>query len=290
MSETTLSADTEAKDTDSSDEEGAASSRPPAKPAATNNAAYERSGSAAKNVWTILKREMASYFNSPLAYILICVSLIGLGAYFFWYEGGVWQADRASMSRLLAFMPRVLCILTVPLFTMRSLSEEKRLGTMELLITMPVKDSEVILGKYFAALAIVSVQLLLLVAYPAVMFFFPFKMGDFDWNTFWSGIAGLFLLASAGVAVGIMFSSFTESQILAFFATAVTLVLTYEVGLLSQTTKGLAGDIISFLSFQTRYEPFARGLIDTRAVVYFLSFAVVCTLVAFRNLEGRKWR
>jgi ABC-2 type transport system permease protein len=287
MSEATLSDQSEPdmKDDDKNDSEPAKASG-----TAAPVGAYVRSGSGAKNVWTIMKREVASYFNSPLAYILICVTLVGLGAYFFWYEGGVWQADRASMSRLMAFMPWVLCILTIPLFTMRSLAEEKRLGTMELLITMPVKDSEVILGKYFAALSIVGVQLLLLVAYPLVMFIFPFKMGALDWASFWVGMFGLLLLSAAGVAVGIMYSSFTDSQILAFFATSVTLTLTYVIGLLAQSTKGIAGDVIAFLSFQTRYEPFARGLIDTRAVVYFLSFAVVCTLVAFRNVEGRKWK
>lgn len=239
-------------------------------------------------VWTITKRELGSYFNAPLAYILICVTLVALGIYFFLFEGGVWQADRASVSRMMTFIPLVLSVLTVPLFTMRSLSEEKRMGTIELLITMPVKDSEVILGKYFAALLIVCVQIALLIAYPLVMFK-VFSMGAFDWGPFWAGMFGLFLLTSAGVAIGLMYSSMTESQILAFFATSVTLSALYAIGYVVQSIEGAAGDVIAFVSFQSRYEPMARGLIDSRAVVYFVSVAVLATLVSFRNLESRKW-
>lgn len=239
-------------------------------------------------VWTICKRELGSYFNAPLAYILICVTLVAMGVFFFWYEGGVWQADRASVGRLMVFIPWVLSMLTIPLFTMRSLAEEKRMGTIELLITMPVRDSEVILGKYFAALAIVSVQLLLLMAYPIVMFK-VFHLGAFDWGPFWSGMLGLVLLSSAGVAIGLMYSSMTDSQILAFFATAVTLSGLYVIGSLVQYIPGGVGETLAFFSFQSRYEPFARGLIDSRAVVYFLSVAILATLVSFRNLESRKW-
>ncbi len=239
-------------------------------------------------VWTICKRELGSYFNAPLAYILICVTLVAMGIYFFWFEGGVWQADRASVGRLMTFIPLVLSLLTIPLFTMRSLAEEKRMGTIELLITMPVRDSEVILGKYFAALAIVSVQLLLLMAYPIVMFK-GFHLGAFDWGPFWSGMLGLLLLSAAGVALGLMYSSMTDSQILAFFATSMTLTGLYAIGYVVQFVPGGFGETLAFFSFQSRYEPFARGLIDSRAVVYFLSVAILATLVSFRNLESRKW-
>ncbi len=274
------------------------SSPPPAKASPASGPAYERKGSGLANIWTIMKREIGAYLASPVAYILICLTLVGVGLYFFFYDGGTWQADRASMSRLVGsstanggpnFLPMILCALTAPLFTMRALSEEKRMGTIELLITMPVKDSEVILGKYFAALFMVVVQLLLVFAYPLVMFLFPWHMGAFDWGPFYASMLGLFLMSAASIAIGMMFSSMTESQILAFFATSASLAGLYVIGSLVQTLKGLPGDIIAFLSFQSRYEPFSRGLIDTRAVVYFLSIAIFGTLVAFRNLESRKW-
>lgn len=272
------------------DEEKATSGSDPA-PAAPA-VSFERSGSGTKNIMTIAKREFAAHLNSPVAYILICVTLVVIGGWFFLMEGNVWAVERASMARLMLAMPWFLCALTVPLFTMRSLSEEKRMGTIELLITMPVKDSEVIMGKYFAALGMVFTQLALLVAYPFVMFRYPWNMGAFDWGPFWAGIIGLALMAAAGVAIGLMYSSMTESQIVAFFATAVTLLALYELGPAVQAIsalKGKAADFIAFFSFQTRYESFARGLLDTRSILYFLSIAVFGSLVAFRNLESRKW-
>jgi ABC-2 type transport system permease protein len=272
-------------------------SAPPPARTAPASPAFTRSGSGAKNVWTIFKREFASYLNTPAAYILICVTMVIVGGYFFLYEDGVWQQDRASMGRLLTFFPIFLCALSIPLFTMRSLAEEKRLGTIEILITMPVKDSEVILGKYFAALAMLGVQLLLLTAFPLVMFGIPgvvkfFGMGSFDWGPFTAGLLGLFLLSAAGTALGMMYSSLTENQIVAFFITGATLVALYVIGPIVQsidTLKGNTADFVAFFSLQTRYEPFARGIIDTRSIVYFLSIAVMGTLVAFRNLESRKW-
>jgi ABC-2 type transport system permease protein len=242
-------------------------------------------------VWTIARRELAAYFNSVITYIVIASSMIGLGLFFYMYKGGFWQVDRVTMQRMFDFLPFALCALVIPLFTMRSLSDEKRVGTIELLITMPVKDSEVILGKYVAALAVVTVQLLLVVLYPLAMFKWPWHLGELDWNAFWVGMIGLFCLSALGTAVGLMYSAFTESQILSFFATTLTLTLLYALGNVSavESLQGWPGDAISFISLQSRFEPFARGLLDTRALVYFISLAVFCLMVAFHALERRKW-
>lgn len=260
------------------------------KPTFDHVAAPQVRASFTKNLWTITKREFAGYFNSALAYIVISASMVLFGLYFFFYQGGIWQIDRASMGRMFDFVPAWVCFLTIPLFTMRAMSEEKRLGTIELLITLPVRDSEVVLGKYLGALGVLIVQIGLLVLYPVVMFKFPWNMGAFDWGPFWSSILGLFLMGGAGIAIGMLFSGMTESQIVSYFATAATLLILFFVGSLVQFVKGWPGDVISFFSFQTRYEPFARGLIDTRAVVYFVSVTVLCLLESFRQLEGRRWR
>jgi ABC-2 type transport system permease protein len=240
---------------------------------------------------TIARRELAAYFNSVVTYIVIGASMIVLGLYFFMYKGGFWQVDRVSMQRMFDSLPWALCVLVIPLFTMRALADEKRVGTIELLITMPVKDSEVILGKYLAALAIVTLQLALVVAYPIAMFKWPWHLGELDWGAFWVGMVGLFFLSAAGTAVGLMYSSFTDSQILSLFATILTLGALFGVGQLSavESLQGWPGDAISFISLQSRFEPFARGLLDTRAVVYFVSIAALCLIVAFHALERRKW-
>ncbi len=239
---------------------------------------------------TIARRELAAYFNSVVTYIVICASMIALGLYFYMYKGGFWQVDRVTMQRMFDFLPYALCFV-IPLFTMRALSDEKRIGTIELLITMPVKDSEVILGKYVAALTIVTVQLGLVVLYPIAMFKWPWSLGELDWGAFWVGMLGLFFLSAAGTAVGLMYSSFTESQILSLFATILTLGGLTAVGQLSavESLQGWPGDAIGFISLASRFDPFARGLLDTRAVVYFLSIAVLCLVVAFHSLERRKW-
>jgi ABC-2 type transport system permease protein len=251
----------------------------------------ERSSSAtfARNVVTIARRELGSYFNSALAYIVISLSLVGFGVHFFLYQGGVWQIERASMARLFQFAPGVLCFLTIPLFTMRALSEEKRLGTMELLITLPVRDSEVILGKFIGAYGMLFFQIILLGVYPIIMFVWPWHLGVLDWGPFWSAMCGMLLMSSAGVGIGLMMSGFTESQILSFFLTAVGLAVLYYVGEIVQYLPGWPGDVISFFSFQSRIEPFTRGVIDSRAVVYFVSVTVLSLLVSFRTLESRKW-
>ena len=249
--------------------------------------------SSVKMVWTLAKREINGQLNSAISYIVIAASLIVMGLWFFFYKGGFWQIDRASMQRLFEAMPVALCFLTIPLFTMRSLSDEKRVGTIELLITMPVKDSEVILGKFLGSLAMVTLQVGLLAAYPLVMFTrAPFwHLGELDWSPFWVGMMGLFLLSMAGTAIGVMWSSFTESQILSYFATMLTLVALYALGSVTivEFLQGWPGDAISFISLQSRFEPFARGLIDSRAVIYFLSLTTLGLVIAFRSLESRKW-
>lgn len=249
--------------------------------------------SSARMIWTLAKREIGANLNSAITYIVIAASLVVVGLYFFFYKGGFWQVDRATMARMFDSLPFALCFLTIPLFTMRSLSDEKRVGTIELLITMPVKDSEVILGKFIGSLAMVTLQITLLVAYPLVMFSRVsfWHLGNLDWGPFWVGMMGLFLLSMAGTAIGVMWSSFTESQILSYFATMLTLVALYALGSVTivEFLQGWPGDAISFISLQSRFEPFARGLIDSRAVIYFLSLTTLGLVVAFRSLESRKW-
>ncbi|WP_394844395.1 ABC transporter permease subunit [Pendulispora brunnea] len=243
-----------------------------------------------KNTLTIARRETRAYFDSLIAYVVIGGSTLALGIYFFLIQqGGFWQVDRASMTRMFEFLPWMLAALVIPLVTMRSIADEKRSGTLELLITLPVRDSEVILGKYFAAFFMCAVLLLATLIYPIAMFVWPWRLGVLDWGPVWTGYLGLLLFSGAGVAVGMLFSSLTESQIIAFFLSAFTLLLLLIIGMLVETLPGALGDAIAFISFQTRFTPFSRGLIDTRAIIYFVSIGVICLLAAFRSLESRKW-
>lgn len=263
----------------------------PARVAKRTSVQREQAGSSVRNILTIARREMRSYFDSLIAYVVIGGSTLGIGIFFFLMQsGGFWEVDRASMARLFAAMPWALSVLVIPLVTMRALAEEKGTGTLELLITMPVRDADVILGKFFAAFGMCLILLAITVLYPIAMFVTPWHLGALDWGPVWTGYLGLALFSAAGTALGLMFSSFTESQIIAFFLTAGVMLFMQVIGGIVETLAGVAGDIIAFVSFETRFQPFARGLIDTRAVIYFLSIAIICLLVAFRSLESRKWK
>jgi len=237
----------------------------------------------------IAKREFRSNFDSPLAYVVICIGLLLVGYMFFEWNGGFWQADRASLASLLGMLPWLLMIVT-SVVSMRLLAEEKRSGTLELLITLPVRDHEVILGKYLGALGLVLVLIAATMLYPFMMFKAPWNLGPLDIGPIASGYFGLVLFSGAAVAVGLLVSSLTESQPIAFFVTAVILFLLYGIGgSADKLPWAWARDVVSFISFNSRLAPFAKGMINTRDIIYFLSITVGCLMVAFRALERRKW-
>lgn len=238
---------------------------------------------------TIAKREFRSYFDSPVAYVVICLSFIGLGLMFFQFDGGFWAQDRASMHNLFQYIPPGLSMLVVPVVTMGLIAEEKKSGTLEMLITLPVKDSDVMLGKYLGALGLVLTLLIATLVYPIAIFSTPWKLGNLDWGPVQSAYFGLILFSAAAVAIGLLVSSLTSSQAVAFFITFFVLLVTWYVGRAGNWAGGTFGEVMRYISFETRMEGFMRGLIDTRDIVYFLGIAALCLVIAFRKLESRKW-
>ncbi|OQX67202.1 MAG: ABC transporter permease [Sorangiineae bacterium NIC37A_2] len=240
-------------------------------------------------VLSIAKREFRSYFDSPLAYVVICLSFFGLGLLFFNFRGGFWQLDRATMQPLFEYLPAGLAMVVVPVVTMRLMAEERRSGTLEMLITLPVKDSDVILGKYLGALGLVLIVVLGSVTYPLFMFKFPWNLGPLDSGPILSGYVGLLLYAAASVSVGLLVSSLTESQAISFFVTLFLLGAFWFSGSMADQMTGAVANFLHYISFQTRMSGFMRGLIDTRDVVFFLSITALCLVISFRALERRKW-
>jgi ABC-2 type transport system permease protein len=238
---------------------------------------------------TIAKREFRSYFDAPLAYVVICLSFFGLGLFFFMSQNGFWQLDRATLEPLFRYVPAGLALLVVPVITMRLMAEEKRSGTLEMLITLPVKDSDVILGKYLGALGLVLTVIGATLLYPILMFKAPWNLGPLDTGPVLSGYVGLLLYAAAAVAVGLLISALTESQAVAFFITFFVLVAFWFSGDLADNATGVVANILHYVSFQSRMSGFMRGLIDTRDVIFFVSVTVLALVVAFRALERRKW-
>ncbi len=238
---------------------------------------------------TIAKREFRSYFDSPVAYVVICLSFLGLGLMFFQFERNFWETDRASVAALFQLIPPGLSMLVVPVVTMGLIAEEKRSGTLEMLITLPVKDSDVMLGKYLGALGLVLVLVLATLIYPLTMFWKPWSLGALDWGPVQSAYLGLILFAAASVAIGLLISSLTDSQAVSFFITFFMLLVLWYIGGIADWMGGWLGESLRYISFETRMNGFMRGLVDTRDIVYFVSIAVLCLVMAFRKLESRKW-
>ena len=192
-----------------------------------------------RNILIIARRDLSAQFNSPVAYVVIGGTMLLLGVLFFmiphagggFLMGSFWELDRASLDPLFVYLPLLMSLFVVPAVTMRSLAAEKGVGTLELLITMPVRDSEVILGKYLASCAVVLILLAATLLYPIAIFGWPWHLGALDWGPVWSGYLGCALFSCAAVGVGLMFSSLTESDVIAFFLTAVALFGLYALGM-----------------------------------------------------------
>ncbi len=237
---------------------------------------------------TIAKREFRSYFDSPLAYVVICLSFLGLGLLFF-FQARFWDLNQATVQPLFEYLPYGLAFLVVPVITMRLMAEEKRSGTLEMLITLPVRDSDVILGKFLGAMGLVLVVILASLIYPILLFKWPWNLGALDMGPVFTGYLGLILYASAAVAVGLLVSSLTDSQAISFFVTVFVLGLPFLAGMALGSAPGFLSGVLYYIAFPTRMGGFMRGLIDTRDVVFFLSITVLALVVAFRALERRKW-
>ncbi len=235
-----------------------------------------------QNTLTIALRQFRSFFNGPVAYIVIAIVLIALGL-FFWTP--FFLMNHASVREMFRLLGIILAF-AVPALTMGLLAEERRSGTIELLITMPVRDMDVIFGKFLASLGLLAVLLVCTLPYPISVS----TLGNLDWGPVLTGYFGLFLEAGAMLAIGLMCSSFTENQLIAFFVSmALCTVLAFFIGwFLPFMPPGII-DVVTWISFDTHFEAMTRGVVDTRDVVYFLSVAGFALMVAFRALESRRW-
>ncbi len=160
-----------------------------------------------RNIFIIARRDLRAQFNSPVAYVVIGGTMLLLGVLFFLVPhmavagvavGGFWEIDRATMDEMFTCLPPLMSLFVIPAITMRSLAAEKGSGTLELLITMPVRDSEVILGKYVASCAIVLILLTSTLLYPFAMFEWPWHLGALDWGPVWAGYLGCVFFSFAG--------------------------------------------------------------------------------------------
>lgn len=230
-----------------------------------------------QNILTIAGRQFRSYWNGPTAYIVLSLVLAALG-WFFW--GPFFLIDQASVRSMFEWVG-ILTGFAAPALAMGLLADEKRQGTIELLITLPVRDHEVVLGKFLGVMGLYAVLALLTLPYPiAVAQFGPLEVGPVL-----TGYLGMFLQGGAMLAIGLMASSFTENQVVAFF---VSLTITMIFVLIDKMGAFLP-NAFQWFAFGTHGGPMTRGVIDLRNVVFFLSIIALSLGITFRSLESRRW-
>jgi ABC-2 type transport system permease protein len=237
---------------------------------------------------SIAKREFFAYFNSPIAYIVLSVFLLAVGILFF-IMGGFFIVNEATMRGFFnAFHHPMFPVF--PLFaaavTMRLIAEEKRQGTFEVLATLPVRDGEIVMGKYLAALGFLCVVLVISLGYPITIS----MAADLDWGPVVGGYVGLLLLGGAYLAIGLMASTFTVHQIIAFFTAVVISFFFYYVNYGAAFTPGPLATILQYVSFTYHFSNLARGVLDTRDVLFFVSVIAAALMGAVLSLQSRKWR
>ena len=252
------------------------------------------------NVWILFRKEIKSYFASPVAYGLMVFFAIIAG--YFFYAATAFFVTRGMEAQMMGRgMPMdmneyiirpvlmnvsVIGLFLIPMITMRVFAEEKRMGTIELLATSPVRDTEIVLGKWFAALAmyacilgIALLNLLILFAY-----------GKPDWKPILVGFFGLLLQGGCLLAIGTFISTTTKNQIIAGAATFAVSLLLWVLDWVTAFETTATGKVVAYLSVVQHYEPFSKGVLDTKDVVFYLSFIFFGLFLTARSMESLRWR
>ncbi len=256
-----------------------------------------------RNVLTIAGKEVRSYFTSPVAYVLLAAYL-ALAGYFFWALLSAFNQSLQiySMMRNPEMLQRfnlnemvivpllhnmaVLLIFIVPAITMRMFPEEKRAGTYELLLTSPVRVSEIVLGKFIGGLVLVLVMVALSGLFGVLVTIY----GNPEIPLMLSGYFGLALMAAVFLAIGTLISSFTDNVVIAYVGALFALLLLYTIGWIGETIQGAGAAIVRYISITDHFQELTKGVIDTRDLVYFATVLVIGLFLTQRSVESVRWR
>jgi ABC-2 type transport system permease protein len=244
-------------------------------------------------VWPIFKKELRIFFTSPVAYVILAIFLLVMG----WFFSQIFQyyaqaTVRAGMSPMMgqpelnttdgilrplfSNIAVILLLSLMPLLTMRLFAEERRSGTIELLLTYPVRDGAVLLGKYLASLAFYAILLVLTWLYPLMLFYMGAHV---EWGAVLTGYVGLFA------------SSLTENQIVAAVTTFGILLMFWVIGWGADAAGGAWwGKVLQHLSITDHFESFGKGVFETKDIIYYLNFTILALFLALRSLEARRWK
>lgn len=253
-----------------------------------------------RNVFTICGKELKGYFASPVAYFLMGLFSLLFGFFFFLYvRGFIENGMRSQMmgrsapmsvnemviSPLLGFASTIGLFL-IPLISMRLFAEEKRSGTIELLLTSPISDWEIILGKWLGAM----VMYLCMVGMAALDIALLFAWGAPDWRPVLTGFLGLLLQGGTILGVGTLISTSTKNQIIAGAATFAACLMLWVLAAVSQFNDAWWAKGVAYCSILTHFEPFSRGVIDTKDLVFYVSAIFLMLFLTSRSLESLRWR
>ncbi len=235
---------------------------------------------------SIFKKEFLSYITSPIGYVfIIFYTLIANG--FFFIVQDFFRQGQASMRGYFLVMPWIF-LFFVPAITMRLWSEEKKLGTVELLLTMPLKEWEIVLGKFLASFLFLAVTLVFSFTLPITLGY----LGDPDNGVIIGSYIGALLMGGSYLAIGIYFSSITDNQVVAFIYSLVCIFGLLLIGIAPMYLNkiGAFAYVCEYISLLSHFNNVARGVVDTRDVIYYLSVIVLFLFLNVKNVEARKWR
>jgi ABC-2 type transport system permease protein len=254
-----------------------------------------------RNAMAIAQKELRAYFASPIAYIVIGFFALLFGWFYVgildWFVRQGMQMGQFGMGpqnmnvnqqmiRPLLLNMTVVFLFLLPLITMRTYAEEKRSGTIELLLTSPVSDLEIILGKFFGALGLYCAMLLVTLCYMGILFVY----GNPEWRPLVAGYLGLLLMGGAFLSIGLLISSTTSNQIVAGVVTFVVFLLLWIIGWFADSAGTTFGPITSYLSITEHFDDFSKGIIDTKHVVYYLSLITFGLFLTAKSVDTERWR
>ena len=253
-----------------------------------------------RNTLAIAGKELRSYFASPIGYVIMGFFALLFGFFFYAYldafmrqsmqmmgmGGGGAMNVNANLVRPLFGNASVVLLFVIPMITMRTYSEEKRSGTIELLLTSPITDVQIILGKFLGAMGLYVGMLAVTLLYMVILFW----SGNPDWRPIAAGYLGLLLMGGSFIAVGLLISNLTKNQIVAGTATFGVFLLLWIISWLGESSGPRVQAVLSYLSITEHFDDFAKGIIDTKHIVYYLSFITFGLFLTAKSVDSERWR
>ena len=251
------------------------------------------------NILAIANKELRSYFASPIAYIVIGFFALVFGWFYYvsiWYfmqqtmQMGIPGQGQVNINNM-AIRPlfqnvSVIALFVLPLVTMRTYSEEKRSGTIELLLTSPVTDFQIIMGKFLGAVSLYALMLAVTLIHIGILFLY----GNPEWKPILSGYLGLLLMGGAFISIGLLISSLTKNQIVAGMVTFATLLLLWTLTWAADSAGPTGQKILTALSITDHFDDFGKGVIALRHLVYYLSFITFGLFLTAKSVDSERWR